>query len=1063
MFSVLKLKFILLLLCQILITSPLFSQENQITVAGNVADESGEPLVGVNVVVTGTLNGTVTDIDGNFAITAGANDSLTVSFIGFSVQIVPINGRAIINIILKENITDLDEVVVIGYGEVKRANLVGSVASLDAKEIEDFPVTNLTNLLDGRMPGVSVSPAQPTGNPGAATRVRIRAETTFGSSGEGAKDPAPLYIVDGFPVSQSTYDMIDPSDIESFSVLKDASAAVYGSKGANGVILVKTKRGREGRLRISYSGSVGIMDATTQTEMLSAYDHARAINARYIEPSDSNNWATEKDLEAMRNINFNWLDEAWQTSSVTRHTINFSGGSQRVKYYAGGTYVYTEGNFPDMGVGKYTYRLGLDANITDELQVSATIALDNRDFKRPYISGVGSNTMEDLFQELLQAPKWTPAYINGYPVGNNLSFNPLYLFETKSYRRSVNKGNTLNLRVAYDLKKIKGLTVSASYSRRESHSYSKDYLIPYELYLFKHPSDEYNYVLGEEIESIETIENKNRISESYSHGENYQLNLSINYSREFGKHSVSSFFTYEQSEGTGYSFSARTEGIQTYGLELQDAFLTPYTDGSMSESGDLGAVFRLNYGYAGKYLFESAMRFETTTLFAPGERAGIFPSASVGWVATEEDFIKNSLSFIDYLKIRYSIGLTGYSSVSPYEYVRKFTLSESEYLFGTDIPSTGIGIGGKTDVVSSGVTWEKSLMQNLGVDLKFLNNRLSVSADAYYTYQYDILDKRTVEFAETAGLGQMPGENLGRLKAWGYDMSIGYRGNITDDIYWNISGNFGFATNRILERPTEYPENDFRYPIGQSTYGAGREEGFICHGIIRTQEQLDAINAQWMELWGHGYLIEGRPASLGSFHFEDIGRPGNTSIGEPRTVFEPDGNIDEFDKKYVERVGDVFNWKHLLPTNISIGGGWKDLKVSMLFSMAYGITNQVVDKLARTVPTTTANSPAFWSDFWTTENPDAKYPSPYYATSNQWVSTFWMKDVYQLRLKNLNISYNIPKELSDKWKIPELRLYFAGTNLWSPVQTFNYKEDAIARYNTYPLLRTFSFGINFKI
>jgi TonB-dependent starch-binding outer membrane protein SusC len=1044
--------------------SPLFSQDNgKVELSGTVTSENGESLVGVNLVVMNTLNGTITDIDGNYSLTVNADDTLTVSFIGFDVQEIPVNGRSVIDVVLKESITDLDEIVVVGYGEVKRANLVGSVSSLQAKEIEDFPVTNLTNLLDGRMAGVSVSPAQPTGNPGASTRIRIRAETTFGSAGEGAKDPSPLYIVDGFVVSQSTYDMIDPSDIESFSVLKDASAAVYGSKGANGVILVKTKRGREGKLRISYSGSYGIMDATTQTEMLSAYDHARAINARYIEPSDSNKWATEKDLEALKNIDFNWLEETWQRSSVSRHTINVSGGSSKVKYYAGGSYVYTEGNFPDMGIGKYTYRLGLDANITDHLQASATIALDNRDFKRPYISGVGSNTMEDLFQELLQAPKWTPAYINGYPVGNNLSFNPLYLFETNSYKRSVDKGNTLNFRLSYDFEKIKGLSASASYSRRESNSYAKDYLIPYDLYLFKHPSEEYHYVLSDEIETIERVENKNRISESYSHGENYQLNLSINYNRVFGNHEISSFFTYEQSEGNSYGFEALTEDIQTYGLELQEAFLTPFTDGNMSESGDMGAVFRLNYFYADKYLLESTFRYETTTLFAPGERAGLFPSVSIGWVATEEKFVKERFSFIDFLKFRFSMGLTGYSSVSPYEYLLKYNLSTSKYLFGTDIPVPGIGIGGKTDVVSSGVTWEKSKMHNVGMDMKFLDSRLSVSMDAYYTYQYDILDKRTVEFAETAGLGDMPGENLGRLEAWGYDGQISYRGNITNELYWNISGNFSFATNRIIERPTEYIPIDFRYPIGQSTYGAGREEGLISHGIIRTQEQLDAINNEWMEKWGHVYWVDGRPAGLGSLLFEDIGRPGNTSAGEPRTVFEPDGVIDEYDKKYLERVGDFFSWKHLLPTDVSLGGGWKDLKISMLFSMAYGIWNQAVDKLARTVPTTSENSPAFWNDFWTPENPNAQYPSPYYATTNQWVSTFWMKDVYQLRLKNLNISYNIPKRISEKWKIPELRIYFVGTNLWSPINTFDYKEDAIARYNTYPLLKTFSFGINLRI
>ncbi len=1033
----------------------------QVRVTGQVTDENREPMAGVNIRIKNTLTGTVTDGKGNFALLAGSNDTLQVSFVGYDQEFIPVKGRTVIQVRMQSAATDLDEVVVVGYGEVKRVNLLGSISSISATEIEDIPAVSMTNLLEGRMAGVSVSPAQPTGTPGASTRVRIRAETTFGKSGAGAKDPSPLYIVDGFEVSQEHFDILDPSEIESYSVLKDASAAVYGSKGANGVVLVKTKRGKEGKLRVNYSGSYGLMDATMQTEMLSAFDHARAINARY--PDDTTALISPTELEAMKNQNFTWLDEAWQRSMVTRHTINFSGGSERVKYYAGGTYNYTEGNFPDLGVGKFSYRLGLDADITNDLSISATIALDSRDYKRPYISGVGSNTMEDLFQQLLQAPKWTPAYIGEYPVANNLSFNPLYLFETKSYRQTVDKGNTLNLRLAYQIPGIKGLTAAATYNRRESHGYGKDYLIPYTLYEFKLLGTDYKYILGDEINKLVTIQNNNRINESYSGSQNYQLNLSLNYSREFGNHSLSSFLTYEQSEGSGYGFYARAENIETYGLEIQNAFQTKTTGGDMRESGDMGAVFRLNYSFADKYLFESTVRYETTTLFAPGERDGIFPSASLGWIVTEENFMKEKLPFIDFLKIRYSSGLMGYSSVSPYEYNLKFALSANRYLFGADNPLGGLGIGGKTDVVSSGVSWEKSFMQNLGIDLKFLDSRLGISADAFYTYQYDILDQRTVEFPETAGLGQLPGENIGRLKAWGYDMSVNYRGKISHDVYWDISGIFGYATNRILERPTAYLPIDFRYPIGQSTSAAGREEGLISKGIIRTQEQLDALNAEWMAKWGHGYQIEGRPAGLGALIFEDIGRPGNTGAGEPRTVFEPDGVINEYDKKYVERVGDKFTWKHLLPTNVSLGGGWKDLKISMLFSMEYGITNKAVDKLARTVPTKTENSPAFWRDFWTPENPDAQYPSPFYATSNQWVSTFWMKDVYQLRMNNLNISYNLPDEVCKRLKIPELRIFFAGTNLWSPVVTFDYKEDAIARYNTYPLLKTFSLGLNLKI
>jgi TonB-linked SusC/RagA family outer membrane protein len=1059
------------LLFLVLISFSLTAQQGKMTVTGRISDENGEPMIGVNVLIKNTMNGTITDVDGKYRLLVAASDTLSITFIGYRQEIIPVRGRTVINLRMSADVTDLEEVVVVGYGEVKRANLLGSIASLSAKEIEDIPVTNMTNLFEGRLAGVHVSPAQPTGNPGASTRVRIRTETTFGTAGAsgGAKDPAPLYIVDGFEVSQEEFDVLDPSEIESYSILKDASAAVYGSKGANGVVLVKTKRGKEGKLRVNYSGSHGIMDATMQTEMLSAYDLGRMINAVYI--NDSTKRLSDSELQQMKNVDYNWLDEAWQKSMISRHTINFSGGTDKIKYYAGGTYVYTEGNFPEMGVGKFSYRLGLDANITKDIVVSATIALDNKDFKRPYISGTGTNTMEDFFQQLLQAPKWTPAYINGYPVGNGLSSNPLYLFQTKSYKRNVDKGNTINLKVAWDVPWIKGLNTSATYSRREGHGYSKDYQIPYTLYKFEYQSDN-KYLLGNNIAKTVTIKNNDRISESYGYDQNYQLNLNLNYKNRFGLHDISSFLTYEQSEGNAYSFSGTAEGIQTYGLEIQDAFLTESTSGNRSESGDLGAVFRFNYSYADRYLFESALRYEATTLFAPGERDALFPSASVGWVATEGDFFKNKLSFFDFFKIRYSIGLTGYSSISPWEYELKYNLSSSSYLFGGDSPYGGLVVGGQTDVASTGVSWEKSFMQNLGLDMKFLNNKLSVTIDGYYTYQYDILDSRLVTFPETAGLGKMPSENIGRLKAWGYETTIGYRGKAGKEFSWDVNAIFGFSTNRILERPTSYIPADYRYPIGQATNAAGREEGYLSEGIIRTQAKLDAINAEWNTKWGHDYIVDGQKAVLGSLYIKDIGRPGNTGIGETPTVFEPDGYVSkDYDKTYLERVNDHFVWKNLLPSNISLGAGWKDIKISMLFSMAWGIGNQVVDKLARTVASVSVsggeyyvtNVPAFWKDFWTPDNPDAAYPNPYCATTNQWVTSFWMKDVVQLRLKNLNISYNVPPVLSKKWGIPELRIYFVGTNLWSPVTTFDYKEDAISRFNTYPLLKTFSFGLNLKI
>jgi len=1032
-----------------------------ITVTGLITDQGGEPLTGVNVIIKGKNKGTITDVDGKYQIVAATNDVLQYRFIGFMQQEMKVDGNQLINIVLKADVTDLDEVVVVGYGEVKRANLLGSVSSMTTKDIEDIPVVNMTSLLEGRLAGVHVAPAQPTGNPGASTRIKIRAETTFGTSGGGEKDPTPLYVIDGFDASQGDFEMLDPSEVESISVLKDASAAVYGSKGANGVVLIKTKRGKEGKLKVSYSGSHGIMDATMQTEMLSAYDHARMLNA-INEDNPTYDFISENELDKMKSLDYNWLTDAWHASSISRHAITISGGTDKVQYNLGGSYVYTEGNFDGLGVGKYSYRFGLDAQVFKGFTANFTINLDSKDYKRPYFSGSGANTMEDLFGELLQAPKWTPYKIGDKYVGNNVSFNPFALFASESFRQSVNKGNTLNAKVQYEFQKLKGLKAEASFSLSEGNNYGKDYRVPYTIYNFAPIDTSSLLILGDMVSQVRNIDNGNRISESYSYSNSYQLRTTLSYANKFGLHDISSFILYEQSESRGYGFEAQAEGMIIPNLPLQEAFdyLNGNTDGSMSESGRLGGVARLNYSYADKYLLEAAGRYEGTTKFSPSERMGFFPSIALGWVISEEAFMQDKLSFINFLKIRGNYGVMGYASLGSYEYMLSYSSSGS-YLFGSS-PVTGLGISGKTDVISSGVSWEKSKMMNFGVDIRFLDGKLGLNIDVYRTHQTDILDSRSVEFPQTSGIITMPSENIGELLAWGYDGDISYNDKIGEHFSWYARAMFNFAANRILARPTQYSENHFMYPIGQSTFSIDREQGFVDNGIIRSQEQLDAINKEWNEKWGHDYLPFSRVAQVGMLYYQDIGRPGVGSAGEPKIVFEPDGLISkEFDKGYIQEVNDHFVWKNLLPTSLSLGGAWKEISFSALFTMQYGITTQVVDKLARQVPDEGANSPAFWNDYWSVDNPGAAYPHPKFDNSE--VSTFWMRRDKQLRLNSLNVSYSVPSKYSKAIGIPSLRVYFAGTNLWSPVKTFDYKEDAISRYNTYPLLKTFSFGLNVQL
>ncbi|MGQ1948220.1 SusC/RagA family TonB-linked outer membrane protein [Geofilum sp. OHC36d9] len=1047
--------------------NPAQAQMSQrIVVRGIVTDEAGEPLPGVNIVTErDPMQGTISNFEGMYLMEAFSDDVLTFSFIGFKIKNIPINGRLEINAMLETSVTSLDEVVLVGYGSSKRANIVGSVASISVEELEDFPATSITSLLDGKMAGISVEPAQPTGRPGASTRIQVHGTGTFGTAGGASKEINPLYVVDGFVVTQEEFDLLDPSEVESFSVLKDASAAVYGARGANGVVLIQTKRGKEGKMKVSYSGSYGIGDATCQTEMLSAYDQAKMLNDRYSANTDYTPFS-DAELQETRNLNYNWLDDAWKLSSISRHSVTLSGGTDKVRYFAAGTHVYETGNFDNLDVTKYSYRLGLDIEVVKNLTASLTLSIDNKIVDIPYNQSVGTNTMENLFQPLLQAPKWMPHHINGYAVyptyDDVVGENPFAFFETESYRRSQNKGNTVNMSLKYEFDKIPGLEAQATYSRREGHGYSKEYSVPYYLYEFA-TQEESTYLFSDELLEARYIENRNAISESYGYAQNYQLNAGLTYDKTINLHNFKIFANYEQTESEGNSFGATAKTQVLEGVETQLGFNneSAISKGELSEGGRLSGIGRLNYSYAGKYIFEGVVRIESSTKFAPGQRIGVFPAFAAGWVISEENFFKDRNLPIDYLKLRGSYGRTGTDYSGAYEYRLQYGIDDS-YLFATTAQS-GIAVQNE-GVVSSGVTWEKSDKTNIGLDARFLDNRLSFSIDGYYNYNFDILTNRKVEFASTSGIVDMVSENLGRMEVCGFDMEMEYKQDIGKNGSWFIKGIFGYNNNKVLDIPTDYQKSDFRYPIGKSTYMSSAEQGYVTNGIIRTQEEIDAINAANLEKYGFDYNVFGSSLAVGMLYFQDIARPGNSDAGEPDIVYEPDGKVTEnVDITYIQNVNENFVWKNLLPSSISLGGNWKGLSLSMQFNMAFGTSSGIVDKLARTAPTLLENSPSFWRDYYTDDNSDAKYPSPIYASDNARSSVFWMKDVFQLRLRTLNLSYSIPQRLVSRWGMSSFRIFFAGTNLWSPISTFDYKEDAISRYNTYPLLKTFNLGVSLTL
>lgn len=1017
-------------------------KDEEHSISGKVTDNSGQPLPGVTVLIKGTTVATTTNDEGNFSLSAPQSEgTLVFSFIGFATQEVPINGRATINVTLAASNQQIEEVVVVGYGEQKRANVLGAVATIKPEEVEDIPAANLSTLLQGRLPGVSIG--QSSGRPGANTGLSIRTRGSWT-----AEDP--LYVIDGFiregGEGKEAFDLLDPSEIESISILKDAAAAVYGARGAGGVVLVKTKTGKEGKAKITYSGSYGVNDARQIVDVLSAYDHATLVNNRLKFTNPTNyathkDWFTEDELEHLKTLNHNWLDGAWNNSSTMRHTLNISGGSNKVRYFGGGSYYDEKGNLPGTNYQKYTLRIGLDASITDNLSATLNISSNNDLDKRPFNREDGGNdAMDGTFESLLQTPRWIPAYINGLPVGYNQYQHALEITNQGGYSRSEATSSVINAALEYKVPFIKGLSLRGAYNQSRRSSDGKSYRLPYELYSFVMTGGN-NHIFTDEVAGSTTVKNDNRISFDHASSKSYQLNANIAYSRTFGLHDISALLVYEQAEYESSNFDALREDIVVEDFEQFGGFSADKDDvrSGAAANGRLSYVGRLNYRYAEKYLLEASFRYEGSTKFPPETRWGLFPAVAVGWRISEEPFFKDNVTFMNNFKLRLSAGVVGNDGIGGSQWIRSYSTTDGAYLGGSGLTSA---IQNRNEgVASTGVTWEKSASYNGGLELGFVNN-LRLEFDAYYKRTWDILDRPSSALPQSAGFKNIPSVNYGEMSAWGYDASLGYNGKIGSDFGYDIGVNMAWGKSKVLKKfQSPGVEGTWEDEIGRMPNG---EVGYIAKGIIRTQEQLDGI----LEA-NPDYTINGRKPELGMMDFEDVGGPNRSN--------EPDGKIDGNDRRIIAPAVASLGF------GINLGASFKGFRISTNLGLGGFGTYMFYDKEAMSAPSATLNGPSFWRDHWTPENPNAAYPAPTNFGYNHERSTFWMRDGLTMNLNVVNASYQIPRALSEKIGIPELRIYFTGRNLWRIINPLEYKDPSLSRFNSYPMMRSFNFGLNLSI
>lgn len=834
------------------------------TVKGSVIDESGEPVIGANVKVVGTTTGSITDLDGNFTLSASAGGKVEVSFIGYTTQVVNIPASGTIKIILKEDSKLLDEVVVVGYGTQRVKDLTGAASSVKMDEIADLPGASIIDALAGQVVGLSVT--QSSGRPGSTGSMRVRQPMSFDEANSTFNNP--LIVIDdvvqvddkGNP-SMTAFNMLDHSEIESITILKDASAAIYGSRASAGVILVKTKRGQKGTPKISYSGKMDFADAVSHTKVMNAHELGvftnRLIQQKYDNALDKDptlleHKYTTEDLNKLKGMNYDWLDRAWSSSFSHRHSLNVNGGSDNMTYFAGITYQTQETNLGSaQDYDKWTFRTGGDMKVAAGLTLSASVSGYNSEqvsskAQQKLTTGPwGTNSGSDDYTQLRHMPKYIPIEVEVMdPATNTLKnyytspwagpypsntagestisgYSIWNYFANEEVARTTKEENgyNANFSLTYDVPFIKGLSLKGTYAVSYANSFGEEVGGPYTLARAKVTSNDVHLPIGSDTE-YELIRYGFQSKEADRPGVVYskstrkseQMNFMISYNQTFGKHNVSAVGVVERGEGKGseqkmtyYNRSLIYTGASNTAGTLNPNAAATYLN--KNETASMSYVGRLNYKFDDRYLFQFLVRTDASTKFAPENYWGTFPTGSVGWVISEEKFFKNSKisKVFDYLKFRFSLGKTGKDNVDAWRWMQFYNVDAT----------SGLGFGSSGGQQSNGATtkgpanrdikWDSTVKQNYGIDLNVLDNRLSLTIDYYYDKTKDLI-MEIASAEEPIYIGaKVPPMNYGKKDAWGWEFSLRWSDKINQSllpswgaIRYGIGIDYGISWNKTV-------------------------------------------------------------------------------------------------------------------------------------------------------------------------------------------------------------------------------------------------------------------------
>lgn len=985
---------------------------------GLVKDATGESVIGASVVVKGTTNGTITDFDGNFSLDGiKKGDVIVISYVGYQTQELKWNGSPL-NVILKEDSKTLSEVVVVGYGTQKKANLSGSVAMVDSKELENRPIQNVSSGLQGLMPGVAITGTN--GAPGQdAGKIRVRGIGTLNEAG-------PYILVDG--IETGTLSAVDPNDIESISVLKDAaSAAIYGSKAANGVVLITTKRGKTGQTKISYSGYLSFQNATNMIERMGSYEYASLLN-QALEAEGMSKRFNDTELQKFKDGNdplypdTDWYDLAYKTGVQHRHNVNINGGSENVKYMASLGYLNQTGILPNAGREQFNARTNLDMKINKRLSARMNLSFIKNDYSDASSAYYGGSSDQIIRQLNLIAP-WIVARYDDGTWGTISDGSPIAWLDSGMKVNRDNYNFSGMAAVDYEIFDGLKLTLQGAYvNNLQNYNYFQKYI-------------KYN-------ENKES--DPSQLDERFYKWDRTNYDALLNYNKNFGKHNIKGLLGWH-TEKYNYKYQKAVRkkfpNNELTDMNAGDAS-TQSNEGYTAELAMISWFARINYDFAGKYLLEANIRADASSRFAEGHRWGYFPSFSGAWRISEEAFMESAKdSWLSGLKIRASWGQLGNqdalsgSNNDYYPALNTYNL-DSKYAFGGSLNSGYYQRKYRLETIS----WEKASTWGVGVDFT-LFNKLNGSLDYYNRKTTGIIMDVTVpkEFALDAYK-----DNVGSMRNSGIEINLSYNTKI-GQVDFGIAGNFSYNKNEILDLgggdPNKYLDatNGYsqRNKVGEAmnSYYIYRADGFF-----NSQEEADAYTAKYGNPFGKTF-------KAGDLRYVDTNKDGKLTADDREYCGSSDPKI-------------IYGF--------NINAGWKGIDLSLMFNGAAGV-KRLFDgyEVYGNFSGDAAHPATIWRDAWTPDNHDASMPRIFYDTnsassSRSVQSDFWLQDTSYLRLKNLQLGYTLPKGWLNSVGVENIRIYYSVENLltFDKMKINIDPESTSQRLSSYPLLRTHAFGVN---